>query len=421
MVLSVIIVSYNVRFFLEQCLITVHRSLEGIDGEVIVVDNNSEDDSLRMLAEKFPEIKVLKNSKNRGFSAANNQAIKIASGKYLLLLNPDTLVGEDTFRKCIGFMDDHPDAGAAGVMMINGHGDFLPESKRSIPTPLTAFFKITRICYLFPRSGYFNRYYAGNIGAYETASVEVLSGAFMFIRKEALTRTGLLDEDFFMYGEDIDLSYRLTKAGFSNYYFPGTRIIHFKGESTDKFRINTVLNFYNAMLIFVRKHFSIGSRKWYIRMVQLAIFFRAGLSLLKRTPGKIIPPLEKAFAAGPNNESKMMPAKKRISVIVADEERYKILKRLVTEKLPGATVSGRISNNEVRSGNNELLGDISHLKEVNRSHKIREVIFLSGACETSSIIDSMQSVAGENVSLRIASEDMNYIIGSRFTVLFEGK
>jgi GT2 family glycosyltransferase len=291
MELSVIIVSYNVRHFLEQCLISVFKALEGIDSEVFVVDNNSADGSCSMVSSRFPEARLIMNHENRGFSAANNQALKLATGRYLLLLNPDTLVEEETFKKCISFMEDHPDAGAAGVRMIDGKGKFLPESKRAIPTPGTAFFKISGLSRLFPHSGLFNRYYLGNLNSDNTTQAEVISGAFMFIRREAFLKTGLLDEDYFMYGEDIDYSYRLIKSGFNNYYYPGTKIIHYKGESTKKENLNVLANFYKAMLIFVNKHFNNGSHRPYVFLIQTAIFFRAGLSLLKRIIKKLFLPL----------------------------------------------------------------------------------------------------------------------------------
>ena len=204
MKLSVVIVNYNVEYFLEQCLYSVRRAMQGIEGEVFVVDNNSVDGSLRMLAQKFPEVKVIANKENVGFSRANNQAIRISTGEYVLLLNPDTVVEDDTFSKCIAFMDSHPDAGGLGVKMVDGKGQFLPESKRGLPTPATAFYKMFGLCKLFPHSKRFAHYYMGHLSNDETNEVEILAGAFMLMRKETLDKVGLLDETFFMYGEDID-------------------------------------------------------------------------------------------------------------------------------------------------------------------------------------------------------------------------
>lgn len=284
--LSVVIVNYNVRYFLEQALGSVRRAMEGIDGEVWVVDNHSADDSVRMVRERFPEVKLIANTDNPGFAVANNQAIRQSAGEYVLMLNPDTLVEEDTFRKCLDFMDAHPDAGALGCKLIDGSGKFLPESKRGFPTPWVAFCKTFGLSTLFPKSKLFNRYHLGYLPEDQTAEVDVLAGCFMFMRKTALERSGLLDEAFFMYGEDIDLSYRIQQAGFKNYYFPETRIIHYKGESTKKGSLNYVRTFYQAMIIFARKHFSGQGAGLFIFMLHGAIWFRAGLTLLRNFMGK---------------------------------------------------------------------------------------------------------------------------------------
>ncbi len=291
MKLSVIIVNYNVRFFLDQCLRSVFKSLKNISSEVFVVDNNSLDGSVSMIRKNFPDVNLIRNNENIGFSRANNQAIKKATGEYILLLNPDTMVEEFTFEKCIRFMDEHKDAGALGVRLIDGKGRFLPESKRSLPTPGVAFSKIFGLTWLFSKSKLFGKYHLGYLNPEETHKVDVLPGAFMFLRMSALDKTGLLDEDFFMYGEDIDLSYRLKKAGFSNYYYPGTTIIHYKGESTRKSSINYVVQFYKAMIIFAKKHFSIGSKHIFLLFINLAIYFRASLSILKRALNTLLLPV----------------------------------------------------------------------------------------------------------------------------------
>ncbi len=256
MKLSVIIVNYNVRAYLEQCLRTVFTALEGLEGEVFVVDNQSTDGSVELVREKFPQVKLIANTENVGFSRANNQAIRVAQGEYVLLLNPDTVVGEDVFHKVVGFMDAHPRSGGLGVKMIDGTGHFLPESKRGLPTPQVAFFKIIGLSRLFPKSRLFGRYHLGHLPENEAAPIEILSGACMFLRKKTLDEVGLLDESFFMYGEDIDLSYRITLGGYDNWYFPDAHIIHYKGESTKKSSVNYVFVFYNAMAIFAQKHFA---------------------------------------------------------------------------------------------------------------------------------------------------------------------
>jgi O-antigen biosynthesis protein len=287
MKLSIIIVNYNVEHFLEQCLFSVTRSAEGIDSEVFVVDNNSSDGSVEMVKRKFPLVKLIENKKNTGFSFANNQAIKLAKAEYILLLNPDTVVEEDTFKKIIDFMDTTPDAGGLGVQMIDGKGNFLPESKRGLPTPEVAFYKIFGLSSLFPKSRRFGKYHLTYLSKKETHQVDVLSGAFMLLRKKALDKTGLLDETFFMYGEDIDLSYRILKEGFKNYYFSDTKIIHYKGESTKKSSVNYVFVFYKAMIIFARKHFSREYANIFSILIHLAVYLRASASILKRFFQKI--------------------------------------------------------------------------------------------------------------------------------------
>ncbi|MFK7809798.1 MAG: glycosyltransferase family 2 protein [Saprospiraceae bacterium] len=289
--LSVIIVNYNVKYFLEQALLSVRIASEGLETEIFVVDNNSVDDSVEMVREKFPEVKLIVNKDNVGFSTANNQAIKESKGDYVLLLNPDTVVEEGTFRACVKFMDAHPDAGGLGVKMIDGSGNFLPESKRGFPSPLVAFYKAFGLSALFPKSKTFNHYHLGYLDDDETHEVEVLAGAFMLLRKTVLDEIGLLDETFFMYGEDIDLSYRIVKAGYKNYYFPETTIIHYKGESTKKGSLNYVRVFYKAMIIFAKKHFQ-GEQAWlFILMLNIAIYVRAGLTLLSNMIQRLYLPL----------------------------------------------------------------------------------------------------------------------------------
>lgn len=253
MELSVIIVSYNVRQYLKNCLLTVKKASAEIHCEIFVIDNRSSDGSQEMLRKEFPELNLIFNDTNRGFSAANNQGIIAAKGKFVLLLNPDTTISDDCFIKCLKFMNDHPEAGAIGAKMINEEGLFLPESKRALPSPATSFFKITGLAGVFPRSSVFNRYYMPQVGTDETAPIEVIPGAFMFIRREALEKAGILDEDYFMYGEDIELSYRLLKTGYLNFYYPAVSIVHFKGKSTDRKSYSDISYFYKAMRIFAGK------------------------------------------------------------------------------------------------------------------------------------------------------------------------
>jgi GT2 family glycosyltransferase len=291
MKLSIVIVNYNVRYFLEQCLLSVHKAMQVVEGEVFVVDNNSVDGSVAMVQERFTWVHCIANKENVGFSKANNQAMRIAKGEYVLLLNPDTVVEEDTFKKVVEFMDAHPDAGGLGVKMVDGKGIFLPESKRGLPSPETSFYKIFGISKLFPRSARFNRYHLGHLNNDEVHEIEILSGAFMLMRKTALDKVGLLDEEFFMYGEDVDLSWRIILGGWKNYYYPGTRIIHYKGESTKKGSLNYVFVFYNAMAIFARKHFSQKHAATYSAIIKMAIWMRAFVAIISRFVKRLSLPL----------------------------------------------------------------------------------------------------------------------------------
>ena len=280
--LSVVIVNYNVKHFIEQCLFSVLKASENLACEIFVVDNNSVDGSVELIKEKFPQVTLIENKINSGFSVANNQAIKRASGEYVLLLNPDTIVQEDTFTATCNFMDANPNAGGLGVKMLDGQGNFAPESKRGLPTPAVAFYKMIGVSKLFNQSKKFGKYHLTYLPENEINEIDVISGAFMLMRKSILDKIGLLDESFFMYGEDIDLSYRITQAGYKNYYFPKTQIIHYKGESTKRSSLNYVLIFYKAMALFNKKHFSGSHAFWFNFLIRLAIFMRAGLALMIR-------------------------------------------------------------------------------------------------------------------------------------------
>ncbi len=278
MQLSVIIVNYNVKHFLEQCLHSVLKAVKGIQAEVLVIDNNSTDGSTAYLKPMFPAIHFIVNTENLGFAKACNQGLRNATGKYILFLNPDTIVPEDCFQQCIAFLAAHPDAGALGIKMMDGSGQFLKESKRAFPGPTTSLYKLFGLSKLFPRSRTFSKYHLGYLDENKNSEVDVLAGAFMLLKKEVLDKIGGFDEIFFMYGEDVDLSYRIQKAGYRNYYFAGSSILHFKGESTKKGTLNYVRMFYNAMSTFVRKHYG-GSRAGIFNLlIHLAIWFRAILT-----------------------------------------------------------------------------------------------------------------------------------------------
>lgn len=298
--LSVIIVNYNVRYFLEQCLDSVAKAMEQLvphAAEVFVVDNASVDGSQQMVKERFPWCRLIENTENVGFSRANNQAIRLSGGRYILLLNPDTLIQPDTLSRVCAFMEEHPEAGALGVRMVDGRGRFLPESKRGLPTPLTAFFKIFGLAALFPRSRLLGRYHLRFLDEFQIHAVDVLSGAFMLIRRSVLKKVGLLDEDFFMYGEDIDLSYRIQKAGYKNYYYPHSTIIHYKGESTKKGSLNYVRVFYQAMIIFAEKHFAGSGGALFRWLIRMAVILRASLAVARRLVRTVWLPVADAVLA----------------------------------------------------------------------------------------------------------------------------
>lgn len=270
MKLSVVIVNYNVRELLSECIKSVNTALTGIDGDIYVVDNNSSDGSVAYIRDHFPDVHVIANSDNQGFAHANNQAIRQTNSDYVLLLNPDTVVFEGTIRGCVDFMDAHPQCGGVGVRMLTREGTVAPESRRAIPTPWVAFLKML---------GFTRKYYMSHLPWDKPGQIEVISGAFCMLRHKALDQIGLLDEDFFMYGEDIDLSYRLLKGGWENWFLPYD-IIHYKGESTQKSSFRYVHVFYQAMLIFFRKHYAHLS--FLISLpIQAAIYFRALMALIQ--------------------------------------------------------------------------------------------------------------------------------------------
>jgi GT2 family glycosyltransferase len=291
--LSIVIVNYNVKHFLEQCLKSVQNAVNKIDAEIFVVDNNSVDGSNEMVRELFPNVNLIANSDNVGFSTANNQAINESTGEYVLLLNPDTIVPENCFDKVLAFADSKPDLGGCGVHMVDGQGKYLPESKRGLPTPEVALYKMIGLNKVFPKSKKFGKYHLGYLPKNQNNEIDVLSGAFMLMRKSALDKVGLLDETFFMYGEDIDLSYRITQGGFKNYYFADTSIIHYKGESTKKQSTNYVKVFYKAMIIFAEKHYSGNNKKLFKFFINTAIYARAALAMVANFVRKFwVPALE---------------------------------------------------------------------------------------------------------------------------------
>ena len=344
MKLTVIIVSYNVRHYLEQCLKSVIKASHSLQVEMIVVDNCSEDDSVSMVQNKFPEVKLIINPDNKGFSKANNQAIRISEGEYILLLNPDTVLEENALSRSLHFMETHPEAGGLGIKIIDGHGYYLPESKRGLPTPWASFCTMSHLSQVFPNSAFFNRYHAGHLDENKTNKIEVLAGAFMLLRRKVLDEIGLLDEDFFMYGEDIDLSYRITKAGYFNYYFPEAWMIHYKGESTRKSSLNYVRLFYGAMLIFARKHFAGKNERLLSLVILPGVYLRAVIAMISNklyslvhssfwsfisvTFNKILPSFLKIKWAGKTQE------KLQVVLIIANHNEATLIEELVKQTTP---------------------------------------------------------------------------------------
>ncbi|MDF1560869.1 MAG: glycosyltransferase family 2 protein [Bacteroidales bacterium] len=283
MELSVIIVSYNVRDYLRQALLSVGRAAEGIDHEITIVDNASSDGSTEMVRGEFSPVRLIVSGANEGYAAACNRGIGVSSGDFILILNPDTVVAPDALTLALTFMHEHPDAGAAGARMTDGNGRFLPESKRGFPSPMTSLFRFSGLGRLFPGSPLFNAYYLGHLPEDETCRADILTGAFMLIRREALDEAGLFDTSFFMYGEDIDMSWRIRQAGWFNYYLADVHIVHYKGRSPFDDRESRVRHFYGAMKIFAVKHLSRG---WHLP-VKAAVTLTEKLKLALMPTAKV--------------------------------------------------------------------------------------------------------------------------------------
>ena len=284
MQLSVIILNYNVRYFLEICVLSVQNALLQIDGEIIVVDNNSQDGSCDMMKQRFPNVTLIQNNDNIGFPKGNNIGVAHAKGEYICILNPDTVVAEDTFSKIVAFAKEQKKLGIIGCKLIDGAGKFLPESKRGVPTPWVAFTKIVGLYKLFPKSKLFGKYYAGHLAENQTGKVDILVGAFMVMKRELYLEVGGFDENCFMYSDDIDLSYVVAKAGKDNYYFHDTTIIHYKGESTIKDG-TYMKRFQEAMNFFYSKHFSTDG----LQSLFFTFFMKMGIvffSFIKKFQGQ---------------------------------------------------------------------------------------------------------------------------------------
>ena len=390
MQLSVIIVNYNVKYFLEQCLYSVIKASGNIKSEIFVVDNNSSDGSKDYLAPKFPGVIFKWNADNPGFAKACNSVLNEAKGSHTLFLNPDTIIAEDTLEKAIDFLRKHTDAGALGVRMIDGSGRFLKESKRSFPFPSTALFKMTGLAKLFPRSKTFARYYAPHIPEGNSQKTEVLAGAFMMLTEKALAKVKGFDEDFFMYGEDIDLSYRIIKAGFKNYYFAGSTIIHFKGESIQKNSPGYIRNFYDSMKLFVAKHYS--EKKTAAFFIQRAIWLSKLLASFRST-GKT---------------KSITISRSKSTIVVSSHSHFNELIPLLQQANDPVMLAGRVSVNEADTGSS--IGRIDSLKEIVTSHKVGQVVFCEGDITFKDIIRYCQLING--TSLLFHAKGSSSIVGS---------
>ncbi len=370
---SIVIVNYRVKYFLEQTIRSAQEALQNLAGEIIVVDNNSCDGSMEHIRKAFPDVICIENKENQGFGRANNQGFDIARGEYTLILNPDTIIGSDTIADCLDFYHSHPDCGGIGVNMHDGAGVFLPESKRSFPTPWVSFCKIFGLSKLFPNSPRFAKYHLRYLSAGEVHSVDILSGAFIFIKTSLLSEIKGFDEDFFMYGEDIDLSFRIVEKGYKNYYIP-TPIIHYKGESTKKNSFRYVKVFYEAMHIFFKKHYPNYSR-FYGFFITFAIKLRAAMSMMKRFFGRLFP-------------SRKMAEKPLDNIIIVSADSAPIIVKLAS--MPGKMrIVSTLSEIEIpASGDNLIVID-------NRACSYQDVInFICRNCHTGNTFATYLSQSG---------------------------
>ncbi len=388
MQLSIIIVNFNVKYFLEQCLFSVHKACAHITAEVFVVDNNSSDGSREYLTKKFPWVFFKWENSNVGFGKASNSVLNELTGDHVLFLNPDTLVPEDCFEKCLAFFASNKNCGGLGVRMIDGSGRFLKESKRGFPSPLTSFFKMSGLAILFSSSSLFSRYYAGHLPGDKTSEVDVLAGAFMMLSKKAIAATGGFDEDFFMYGEDVDLSYRIRQAGMFNFYFAGTCILHFKGESTQRLSSDYRKHFYGAMLLFVQKHYPTK---------------RATLFLMTEAIAA-----SKWLAALRKGDPTVATKKDLATAIVANQPVFTQCVQMVQHASPAVLLAGRIS---LQKDTESAIGTVDTIKESVRKHKIDQIIFCEGDLSFRDIILQVQQLKGK-ASFLFHAAGSNSIVGS---------
>jgi GT2 family glycosyltransferase len=372
--LSVIILNYNVRYFLEQCVLSVENALKTIDGEIIVIDNNSSDYSCAMMKQRFPNVKLIQNNENLGFPKGNNIGVAQAQGEYICILNPDTVVAEDTFTKILAFAQKQSDLGILGCKLIDGAGNFLPESKRGIPTPWVAFTKITALYKLVPNTRTFGKYYAQHLNENQTGKVDILVGAFMFLKRDLYLEVGGFDEDCFMYSDDIDLSYRILQKGKSNFYFHETTVIHYKGESTVKDE-TYMKRFQEAMNFFYKKHFRVSAL--------FSIFMKAGIvffSLVKMFQGKSsIKTVPKSYLLYSANEK----LADKLRLVLQNKVRFHDLK---TEKM---VISSSVKNK-----------------------KAVEIILDNEFISFKECIAILESSRNKGITFKIIPKTANFLVGS---------
>ena len=373
MQLSVIILNYNVRYFLEQCVASVQEALTNIDSEIIVVDNHSSDDSCEMIKSRFPDVKLIKNNSNLGFPKGNNIGVDQAKGDYICILNPDTVVPEDTFEKILAFAEKQANLGIVGCKLIDGSGNFLPESKRGIPTPFVALTKIFGLYKLFPNWRFFNRYYAEHLSENETGEVEILVGAFMVMKRDLYNEMGGFDENCFMYSDDIDLSYMALKSGKSNYYFHETSVIHYKGESTVRDGLY-MKRFREAMQFFYNKH--------YKNSVEFVFFIEIGALF---------------FALIKKNQRNVKPIEVDDYILISEDENLKNkLEKQLNKKLIWET---KLDSNAL----------FSHR---NNSKKQTEILLDNAFFSFKAIISFLEIHKNQGFTFKIIPKNTPFMIGS---------
>jgi GT2 family glycosyltransferase len=383
-----------VKFFLEQCLFSVQTACIGLKAEIFVVDNHSSDGSKDYLTPKFPKVHFKWNNQNLGFSKACNSVLKLAKGEHVLFLNPDTIVAEDALKTSVDFFSKNKSAGALGVRMLDGSGKYLKESKRGFPTPLASLYKMLGLEALFPKSALFAGYYAGYLSPKESHEVDVLAGAFMMLRKEVIEITKGFDEEFFMYGEDIDLSFRIKQAGFSNHYFADTSIIHFKGESTQKKTPLYIKHFYNAMWLFVKKHYA--NRK------ALRFFMNMAIAL-----GRVLASVKIVFAFKSARKSRRLYFVN--TAVIAGHQKFNECIQLIKFASPALLLAGRISID--KTDKNAAIGNVQDLAACVKKHDIGKVLLCQGEITNTSIIKLVDDNAGK-LQFLFHAQGSTSIVGS---------